>query len=296
MGRRTVRFPGLPDFNPQSGDQVRKVTALNWGETAVPNLVLVANGGAAGAIASGWSLPSEAYYDMVGNIKVPQAQQGAEWRALLSAIPVDRDVPMTVLGGGIDLDLQTWVRRYDKATPAFSSRLDFTIHLVAADPYKYGLTPVQSGVSMFVTETWFQNYTQPGARWVDTYSDTQWVNNYQQYVPLGAYNTTLTVTSAGTVPSRHFTVTLAGPLTRGQWFLTNLASGDKCWVNIDLGPNQRLTLDTFNRSALLDGSDVSELVFGDWLKLLPGLNSFRLIGGQTATAAYATVTALEAFE
>lgn len=298
MGR-TVRFPGYPDFNPQDGSTLRKILKMNWGETAVPNTVLVANGGAAGAIASGMSLPAEMYYDLEGRVQGPRDALGAEWRSLLASIPPDRDVPMTVLGGGLDPDLQTWVRRYDKATPTFSSRLDFALHLVATDPYKYALAPISSGVAMFVTDIWFQTYAKPGSVWVDTYAKpaTRWVSTYLKAAPSGPYETTLNINSAGRVPSQRVVTVIAGPLTAGRWFLTNLVTGDKCWVNLSISQNQRVTIDTLNRSAALDGSDVSELFFGDWPRLYPGTNTVRLVGVTSgATAAFATITAYEAYE
>ncbi len=297
MSRRIVRVDGLPDFNAsQPGYRITKFDG--WWNAGVPDAVMVPNGGGPGVVASGPWLPAETYYALTGYIEAPPTDLEALRDALLAAFPSNQDVPLTVLGNGYALDKQTWVRRYDKPDITISSRLDFTLPLVASDPYRYGLITVGGNMGVWTGQVWYRLYGKPGVPWTQTYVNDgtgRYVRSYAQAGDMGVYPSSVTVNSASTVTSRRVVTRITGPLTAGQWWVVNEASGERMRVNVSLSATQQLVVDSLNMTAILGGADVSHLVFGDWLTLEPGPNLYRLIAG-TQSAAFASIEALEAFE
>lgn len=296
-GGRSIRIPGLPDFN--AGDVAYKITEFaGWFDGFAPSPVMVANGGGAGAVASGDWEPSEHYYTLTGRIDTGDRAALATLRGLLLAgLPAGQEAALECRGNGLDTDLKVFVRRYDKAQFTPSSRLDFSIPLVAPDPYKYALTPLTGSTGVHTGEQWNRTYALSGSTWVRTYAlvDGKWVRTYTQATPSGPYPASLTLTSPGSVSSRRVTVTVAGPLTAGDWHLLNETTGKRMWVEVGVLAGQTLVLDSHKRTARLAGDDVTHRMFGDWLALDPGQNRYRLVSG-TRSAAYASVEALPAYE
>jgi hypothetical protein len=295
---RTVRIDGLPDFGGDATSGFRITKFDGWWNAATPDAVMVANGGGPGVVASGPWLPAEAYYGLTGYMEAPPPDLEALRDALLTALPSNRDVPITVLGNGLALDKQAFVRRYDKPEILLGARVDFTVPLVAADPYKYGTVLVGGNMGVWTGQRWYRTYGHPATPWTRVYLNDgtgRWVRTYVQAADVGAYPSSVTVNSASTVTSRRVVARITGPLTAGQWWIVNEATGRRMWVNITLSGTQQLVVDTVNLTAVVGGSDVSHLVYGDWLTLEPGPNLYRLISGSQSSA-WASIEALEAFE
>lgn len=325
MGDRIVRVDGLPDFN--TDDQTFKITAFDgWFDTPAPDVTMSPNGGSAGAIPSGPWLPVEQYLSLVGNIKVDASDLEFYRDQLLTSFPTNRDVPLRVITG--DGGRQLWVRRYDKLTARISSRLDFSVPLVACDPYRYGLTPLGGALGVFIGETWYRRYgnttVDDGGTYSDgygeVYSDTygggfgggggggsstfplsvrKYTNGkrtYQQAEPAGAFPDYLNLHSYGTATSRRVIVTLRGPLQAGKWWLYSEAdTSRRIWGAVGLSADQTLTLDSRKMLATLQGGDVTDYIYGDWPVLAPGDNTFRLATSEPSDG-YAVISAYEAFE
>lgn len=298
-GGRSIRLPGLPDFN--AGDPAFKINAFEgWfdGQTPVP--VLVANGGGPGAVGVGDWEPAEQYYTLSGRISAAPESFAFLRRSLLAALPANREVSLVCLGNDRDGDLQVFVRLYDKPTmPPGESVLRFTFPLVAPDPFKYALEPLAGPMGVFAGVNWFRTYdvaTDPPSR---TYSlDTgQWVRTYSQQGDTGPYPTSLGLNSPGDATSRRITVDVVGPQADGWWVQRQDANGaiaERLWVDLALTAGQTVTFDCAQRTARLNGVDVSHLTFGDFLTLPPGGSTFRLVSADDQ-GGYANLSALPAY-
>lgn len=296
---RTVQLPGLPDFN--GTDANFRITG--WEgifDTAVPDAQYAGAGAAAGAVASGPWLPKEkptvlqGYVDTGGNL----APLPGYARALAAALPADADAAIKILGNGRDIDLQTFARRYDKAQFPITSRLDFTIPLLHLDPYMYGLTPLAGGVAVDAGDFWFGSYSNP-AGWVKTYvkNGASWFSTYSNVQPPGPFPTTLALTPPpGGVTSRRLTFQVVGPLTAGDWQLSQAGTGREMWVQLSIPVGQSLTIDCYEEKVLMNGEDVTSYLYGDMLTLEPDGSTFELTSATPTTVAYATVSALPAYE
>lgn len=295
-GGRSVRLPGLPDFN--ADDPAFRINMFDgWFDGPGPVPVLVANGGAPGAVAVGDWEPAEHYYTLAGRVFCEPQDRAYYRRLLLAALPPNMDTSIACLGNSVDVDLQAFVRLFDRPTMvANEAGLGFSLPLVAPDPYKYALAPLAGDMGVFTGQSWFRDYTLSGAKWVRSYALTgsRWTRTYKQSVASGPYPSSVTLDSAGDATSRRVTVTITGPLTAGDWWLRNESTGEEMWVEVGVQAGQQLVIDMRSRTARLDGSPVDHLVYGDWLSLAPGANLFRLASG-TASAAFASVTALPAY-
>lgn len=301
LGRR-FRIDGLPDFN--GADWAFVITAFDGLDGAVgPRAQMVANGGGPGALAVGSWEPGEAYYTLQGSVESATPAESATVRSLLlQGLPADHEVSVEALGGSWDIDKQVFVRRYDDVTVEWAGQfLNFTVPLVAPDPYKYALTPLTANAGAFVPADWFRVYdvtTAPG-------------NAFRTYAPDGDvyYRTYLEDESATSalpkvadlaanpysVESRRMTITVTGPLNAGEWFVSDDVTGERLWAEVTLRRGQSIVFDCRTRTATIDGVLVNHLVFGDYLTLSPGANSLRLIVG-AASEGYMNVEALEAYE
>lgn len=294
---RSVIIQGLPTFN--AGDKSFIVESLDgWDDTATTDSVFVGNGGGPGVCTSGEWLQTEGYLTVTGIIQAPPEAQQIFRSLLLAGLPATSDVPLIVTGGSWDADKQAFVRRFDKPTIARRRNyMRFTVPLIMADPLKYGLVPIAGTMGVWVGESWFGTYTDQGSGiWTRGYGfdGTHWVRTFRQFVEEGAWPDAYTLTSEGDVTSQRLTVSVQGPLSAGDWWLINETTGARMWVAADVADGAELVLDCFNKTATLNGTSVDHLVYGDWLTLEPGGNTYRLLAS-AQSAGSATVTALPAY-
>jgi hypothetical protein len=294
---RTVVVGELPAFN--AGDKTFTVESLDgWDDTATVDSVFVGNGGGPGVAASGEWLQTEGYLTLTGIILGTPQEQSLYRSMLLAGLPATDDVPLIVTGGSWDVDKQAFVRRFDKPTIARRRNyMRFTFPLIMTDPFKYGLVPVSATMGVWVGESWFGTYAdQGGAIWTRAYGfdGTNWVRTFRQFVAEGAWPDSITLTSDGDVASQRLTVSLQGPLAAGDWWLINENTGARLWANTDITLGSELVFDCFNKTATLNGDSVDHLVYGDWLTLEPGGNTFRLLAS-AQSAGSATISALPAY-
>jgi hypothetical protein len=295
-GRRYL-IGDLPVFN--DGDDFLITDVDGWEDPAPPDAALVANGGGPGAVASSVWVPKERALTLSGVVTVPADDQALMRRLLLKAFPADREVPLVgYANGASDVDLQLFVRRYDRPTfqrmPDF---MEFTIPLIALDPFKYGLEPLTGTVGVWTGEDWYLAMTNSAGVWnvPMTLSGGAWSATMQQDLPNGPYPISTTLVSAGDVASQRLTFTITGPLDAGDWWIWSETTNEQLWVEVGVTADQTLTLDCQRKTADLSGQDVTHLTYGSWLTLQPGTNSYRLVAG-TDSDAFCVVSGLEAYE
>lgn len=293
-GRRYL-IEGMPVFN--EADEFIITDVDGWEDPAAPDAVFVLNGGGAGAVATGSWLPKERLITVSGAITSEGTQQAAMRRLILAGLPADREVSFVGYANG-DVDMQMFVRRYDKPTfVRLPTYMEFVVPLIAVDPYKYGLTPLVGTMGVWTGEDWYEALTDFSGVWSTPMglSGGQWSETLIQDVPTGPYPVSLTLDSDGDVSSQRVTFSITGPLDAGDWFLYSETTGAQFWVEAAVSSDQTLLVDGFNKTATLSGSDVTYLSYGDWPTLEPGPNSFRLVAGASSDA-FAQVSALPAYE
>lgn len=292
-----IRIQGMADFN-EAGQEARVVTELgNWDSATPPTPVLVASAGPGSVEFGNWA-PAEEYFTLRGFVRCPPEQHEAVWRQVLAGLPADRTVPLVRLGNGWGPDLQVFVRRYDRPTrDSTRYQINFTVPLVAPDPWKYGLRPLAGSMGVFTGETWYRSYALAATRWGRTYALTngRWSRGYRQAESGSQYPEAAVLASAGDARSDRVLATVIGPLSRGDWWLVNESTGDRLWADLTVSSGQDLVIDCHARTASLSGSDATHLIYGDYLTVVPGQNLFRLVGGSQSSA-FATVSALEAYQ
>lgn len=289
----SIHLPGLPDFN--AGDPNFKVTMFDgWYGTAKPRSELLPSGVSHGAVAIGpWDF-TEAYYTLSGVIRsTDRATLLGYRRDLLAALPAAGDSPITVYGNDEDVDKQVNVRRYDAPDiSVVANNLLFTFPLVAVDPFKYAATAMSASMSAFNGALWFLTFDPAAfALEFDTGTDALLFETDDT----AATDQAAAIVSPGDALSRRLTFTVTGPADQGDWFLLHENTGQRLYADTALTADQTIEFDCYTQLATLNGNEVDSLVFGDYLTLLPGDNTYRLITG-TDSEATATVEARPAYE
>lgn len=301
----SIRIGALPVNNATDPDV--HYTIDGWYGTAAPRAELEENGAIGGAIAVGPWEPAEAYYTLSGLIHSTDRQLLLDYRRqLLAALPAGRDMPLVVIGNGEDIDLTVYVRRYDKPDINFDGHnLVFSYPLVASDPYKYGSDLLEQQMGVFTGSAWFRTYLVDTAPTPDLYYRVHSVDlvpfpnlhyrTYEQADESSEFPPAAILTSTGDSTSRRVVARATGPLTRGDWAIVNEATGAAIWADLDLAPGQTARFDSLTQTATLDGAAIDSYVFGDFLTLEPGVNTYRLIAG-IQTAGFGRITAQPAYE
>lgn len=144
------------------------------------------------------------------------------------------------------------------------------------DPYKYGLTPqiLSAGVAGF---------SSGGRTYPRTYPLEYMTDNAGEGEKVIMLN-------SGTGNSKHLVVDLTGPLIKGAWRLVNETTDGLIKFDVTLAGGDHLIVDFYNETAMLNGSEVSASITGDFWSLVPGPNVLKIyadydpLAGFTATA------------
>ena len=274
----SMTIPGLPSFN--AGNPNFKVTGFDgWWNTAKPRAELVASGAGDGAVAVGpWNF-AEAYYTLSGLIHSTDRPTLMGYRrALLAAFPANAESTVTVLGNSEDVDLIIDVRRYDiPDIRVEANNLLFTVPLVAVDPFKYAASLLSGSMTAFNGTVWFQLFT------IDTVPNPDQFFHALTQDTVAAALQAAVLNSPGDVTSRRLTIDVSGPLLAGDWFLLHENTGRHLFTDLALASGSVIEFDCYRQRAYLDGQPIDQHVFGDYLTLEPGVNTYRLITGSVST-------------
>lgn len=294
----SIVLPGLPTFN--AGDPAFKIMLFDgWFGAAKPRSELVEGAGPGATAVGPWDF-SEAYYTLSGMIRSSdRATLMAYRRALLAAFPANTESTVVVLGNGEDVDLLVDVRRYDAPTIDVSANnLTFTMPLVAVDPFKYGADLLSADMAAFNSSIWFQLFTidtapTPDEFYLafDTSDDTLEMTQDTSAAALQA----AALFSPGDETSRRVDITVTGPLAAGDWLVLHETTGRHLYADLALTADQSIEFDCYRQRAYLNGDPIDQHVFGDYLTLEPGSNTYRLVTG-TTSAGSATVEARPAYQ
>lgn len=118
---------------------------------------------------------------------------------------------------------------------------------------------------------------------------------FEQALQSGSFAPSLVVTSEGDATSRKLVFDVTGPLTKGDWQLLHENTGDQLTVDLGLTAQQTVRFDCHAQTATLNGSPIDSLVFGDWLTLEPGSNTYRLTAGAASDGFASLVEGLQAY-
>jgi Phage tail protein len=263
-----------------------------WDGTPAPDTMIVQRGEAHGARASGVWRWQERYVTMAGAINAPTRIDAeiAKQHILNSFSPTEDHTLIRHEA----LTRQMFVRQYDVITfeHILPEGFRYTVPLIALDPLKYALTVESAIMGVFTGEDWYRDYPTGNYR---TYDAVGFYRTYAQFTGATTYPQSASINNAGDAESRRVTIVMTGPLTGGDWTIINLTTGEMIYATIDIAAGQLLVFDMYNNQALLDGQDISPYVYGDWLHVVPGINTFQLTSSVDNVDAYATVSALSAW-
>lgn len=295
----SIQLPGgLPISYPQGADSVR-MTIDGWFGTSQPRAELAPSIAGDGAAAIGPWDSAEAYYTLRGLFNnEDQAVLLSLRRQLLNALPATEEVPITVYTEAGE-DRTAFVRLYDKPDITLAGpNLQFTMPLVAPDPYKYEAVPLSAQFGVFTGSNWYKAFNvnttpNPDVYWLPFVLDTaptpdRGYMTFTQQQSTSAYPPAAVLVSGGDVSSRRLAFDVTGPVTQGDWKIVNEATGDELWADTGLVAGQTIVFDCYTQTATMAGASVDSLVFGDWLTLEPGANTYRLVAGDP-TAGFALV-------
>lgn len=295
---RAIRIGTLPDFNANDADY--RITAFE-GIFSTPPLdpQFSPAGAGPGSTASGTWLPKERPLSLTGFINAARPALPGIARSLINALPTTAESRIVILGNGYDINLQAFVRRYDKSDLPISSRLDFTLQLMMLDPYLYGYDLLEGGIGVNAGSFWYESYVLAGGQWADPYVKvgSDWYRNYSNVQPPGPYSTELALTPpAGGTVSRRLKIKVVGPLSAGDWQLSQVGTDREMWVQTTIPAGQEIVIDVFNELVTMNGEDISSLLYGDMFTLEPGGSTYMLNSSTPNSTAFAYVTALPAYE
>jgi hypothetical protein len=278
----------------------------NFRAVAKPRAELVPAGGAAGAVAIGPWDDSEAYYTLTGRIFASSQADLLTYRMqLLDALPATTDSPV-IVGDYDGVDRAVYVRLYDRPDITIRGNdLRFSFPLVGLDPLKYGITGEGGTMGVFIGDEFYQSFTYDAAPTPDdaylpftldtapTPDDAYFV--FTQVVASGPFPPAVVLNSTGDAVSRRLTIVATGPLTQGDWKLINERTGNELWADVELVAGQSVVFDNYTQTATMEGSNIDNLVFGDWLTFEPGFNTYRLVAGEESEGFADITEALPAY-
>jgi hypothetical protein len=316
MDGASVAIPGLPTGYPAGGDLNLRMTLDGWYSTSAIRSNLAASTSGGGSTPTGPWDHAEAYYTLRGVYHSDTADRGAlnsMRRAIIAALPANRDTALQVLDDQ-DLDLTAFVRLYDKPDIEIDGpNLRFTLPLVAPDPLKYGDNLIGGMVSgdfgVFTGSQWFETFQlntvpNPDRWWGDFTLDTaptpdRGYSVFTQAQSVSPFPPAVVLVAPSTIDggaiSRRLMIGVTGPLTQGDWVITNETTGAEIYADLGLDGSQTVVFDSFTQTATLNGTDISNAVYGDYLSLQPGTNTFRLVSGQQSAGFATIIQALPAY-
>jgi hypothetical protein len=265
-----------------------------WDATPSLDVILVPNAGGSGAVAAGEWVEKEKYGTLAGRAAiVTRADYDDFRRTLLTAVAPGAESELVVEDDD-GVQRRMFVMRADAITPTWVANrwCAYTVPLVAPDPGKYDVGTVEGLVGVWTGDQWFRQYQLASGKWVRRFAEpaTVWERDYQQAVVTGL-PVAVQLASPGDDWSDRVSVTVTGPLTQGDWYVLEETTGDKMWAELSLVAGQSLVFDSFAKQVTLNGSDVTDLMFGEWLRLPPGTSTWRLVAGQQSDG-FAQIEAL----
>lgn len=314
MDGASISIPGLPLSYPL-GDGSLRMTLDGWYGTSGVRAELSASTSGGGSTPTGPWDHAEAYYTLRGvyHSDLGRGPLMSLRRALIAAVPANQEIQMQVLDDQ-DINLSAFVRLYDKPEIDVNGpNLVFSLPLVAPDPLRYGASLVGGAVSgdfgVFTGSQWFQTFNlntvpNPDRWWAPFTLDTaptpdRGYSVFTQAQALSPYPPALVLVApsiaAGGAVSRRLQIAVTGPLTQGDWSITNEATDSEIYVDLGLLSSQTVVFDSFTQTATLNGTDISNAVYGDYLSIQPGSNTFRLVAGQQSNGFATIVQALPAY-
>ncbi len=270
-------------------DQFARVCDVmeGWESTPALDFQLVQNGGGPGAVLTGRPVPKELPITL-GGAWVTANRDDADLarEQLLRLFPIGREIPVDRRG------FRRFVWLLDQVDTDLVTPRGFrwTVPTLALDPFRYSTEP-QGGSSGIST----------GAPMVRTYVPATFARVYGAPVPLartysGEVSPGVVIDSPGDAESSRIVIEVVGPLTAGDWRITNDATGEWMAADIGVGSAGTLTFDVARQTITREsGADVTHRLRGDWLTVAPGRNTFRLTAGAFNPGSNMTLTAFPAW-
>lgn len=256
-----------------------------WEDTADLDMILVANGNGPGAVLAATPVAKEKPLTL-GGAWLAESRDSAEAAAveLRNLFPVGREVVIERAGRVAFAWLAGPV-----STPMATPRgFRWDVPLLQLDPNRYSPSTLTGAAGVSTGDPIHRVYDE--ATYARTYDPA---DRARRYISTGVSG--VQVHSPGDTESSRLVVTLTGPLKSGDWRVVNDATRESIRATVTFTEAQTLRLDMAAQQAWLGDQDVTSQVFGDWLTLAPGGNTFRLLAGTPDPLAGITVEAYAAW-
>lgn len=287
----TIRVGELV-FNDHGSTPFTAQLLEGWFSTAAVEAPIVGRGDGPGGRKGGRFRTKERYLTLAGTLIGDNPEQVLDFRSLLlQALPEDEEVALEVIWAGESR--QAFVSVYDtiEIDPVVGRHLRFTAPLLQLDPRTYAATTVGGTSGVFTGAAGFRTYDAAGHR---TYLLPERARTYTYDDTGESLPPAVLAESPGDVTSHRVVTELRGPLLEDDWAVVNETTGERLEGALAVPAGRVLTLDTYRRTAALDGAPVESFVFGQFPSLAPGDNTFRLMASSESSGRM-TVQALPAY-
>jgi len=256
--------------------------AEGWDDTAEVDLVSTRIGGGADGEIVGEVAPARARHMLLSGYAVAASRPEAAALAdivIRDAFPRSADITLTRYEG-ITKTMVVRVSEKRQIVHVGPDNFRWIVPVLAGDPLKYGVLEIggSSGVAG----------QSSGGRTYDRTYPLTYINTASES------DDKVVVDNAGTAPTQAI-ATIAGPLIRGSWRISNDTYGDDLRFDVGLSIGDSLVIDFKEGTALLNGYPVTATIFGDFWKIRPGVNVIRLYGDYDPSAGM-TISAKSAWE
>lgn len=234
-----------------------------WEDTSDIDVELVPFGGGVDGESIDTPNAAKARHMLIsGYVLAPTRAQALElWNTLVRDVfPRNKTIRITRYEPDVTKWIDVRVSSKRERTDPISEGFRFIIPVVAPYPFKFS--------SHYEQTTGVTSKPSGGRSYSRTYP--------LQYAQLNNGNENgLSVNNEGTADSYPI-ITVTGPLAKGGWRIANETTGEYIKYDVALSATDTLVIDFYEEVALLNGASVSNLVVGDFFRIVPGVNEIRL--------------------
>lgn len=296
-----VNFWTLNDSNVRYGSPgavIRCDLLDGWEDSAEP-IVEVSTFGYSDGVSAEDRFPLKEQYYLVGGYVVATTRAEAdECREVISRMFAHNRLIRLVRQGPIAKAVE--VRRVSKIEFPPDSNVEtgfrWIVTLMAPWPYKFGIDLKTGWAGAYAGGDIFRTYSGPDSAPYRTYTGptTAPYRVYTDPSSVSAIPLSVNAVNGGTADAYPI-LDVIGPLPGRSWQLINEATSEMLTFELDLAAGQALRIDSRNKQAWIGEEPVDYYVRGDWIRLIPGSNTLRLLATSDSTSALVQVQFYDTF-
>lgn len=257
-----------------------------WDDTAEPSAEVAAFGYSDGVSVEERFPLKEQYYLVGGYVVATSRMEAEQCKEIISQMFAhNRSIRLTRNGPipkSVDLRRVSKVEFTDDVEVGFR----WIVTLMAPWPYKLGMATKTGYAGAYSGGDIYRTYSGPDTAPYRTYAGPT-TAPYRVYTdPSAASAIPLSINAINEGTAAAYPIfNVIGPLPARSWQLLNEATGESTTFELDLSDGQALTIDTRNKQAWIGLEPVDYYVRGDWIRLIPGANTIRLLASSDSVTA-----------